>query len=66
MVIKIDEIEPNIFPPILSTDVELKSQQQIELVLITVIEGRAVRARVRLDRAKANALMDKLKAALVG
>ena len=66
MVIKIDETEPNIFPAVLSTDVELKSQQEIELVLITVIDGRAVRARVRLDRAKAKGLADKLQAALGG
>jgi hypothetical protein len=64
MVIKIDEIEPNVFPAVVSTDVEAKPNQPVELVLITVIEGKAVRTRVRLDRAKATVLTKQLKAAL--
>ncbi len=64
MVLKIDETEPNIFPAILSTDVEFKAQQQLELVLITLIEGKAVRVRVRLDTKKAQTLADQLNGAL--
>jgi hypothetical protein len=64
MVLKIDETEPNIFPAILSTDVELRAQQQLELVLITLIEGKAVRVRVRLDIKKAQTLADQLNGAL--
>ena len=64
MVVKIDEIEPNFFPAVHSTDVDFKSQDQIELVLITLIEGSAVRIRVRLDRVKAEILADQLNLAL--
>ena len=64
MVVKIDEIEPNIFPAVHSTDVDLMSQDQIELVLITLIEGSAVRISVRLDRVKAEILADQLNLAL--
>jgi hypothetical protein len=64
MVIKIDETEPNVFPAIVSTDVESKSNRSFELVLVTVIEGKAVRTRVRLDRTKAALLASQLNAAL--
>jgi hypothetical protein len=64
MVVKIDDTEPNIFPAIHSTDVDLKSQDQIELVLITLIEGRAVRIKVRLDRVKAETLATQLNETL--
>ena len=45
MVVKIDDTEPNIFPGIFSTDVELKSPDLVEMILITLIEGRAVRIK---------------------
>ena len=64
MVIKIDETEPNVFPAIVSTDVESKSNRSFELVLVTVIEGKAIRTRVRLDRRKAATLASQLNAAL--
>jgi hypothetical protein len=60
MVLKIDDIDPNIFPAVHSTDVDLTSEQQIELVLITLIQGRAVRIKVRLDRVKAEILAAQL------
>jgi hypothetical protein len=64
MVLKVDEIEPNIFPAIHSTDVELKPDHQVEIVLITLIEGRAVRVRVRLDKTKAETLVVQLNETL--
>jgi hypothetical protein len=64
MVVKIDDTEPNIFPAIHSTDVDWKSQDQIELVLITLTEGRAVRIKVRLDRVKAEILAAQLNETL--
>jgi hypothetical protein len=45
--VKIDEIEPNFFPAVHSTDVDFKSQDQIELVLITPLKG--VRLGSELD-----------------
>jgi hypothetical protein len=64
MVVKIDDTEPNIFPGIFSTDVELKSPDLVEMILITLIEGRAVRTRVRLDKAKAQTLATQLNETL--
>jgi hypothetical protein len=64
MVVKLDQFEPNIFPAVHSTDVELTSPQQIELVLITLIEGRAARIKVRLDRVKAEILAARLNETL--
>jgi hypothetical protein len=67
VVVKIDENEPNVFPTVDATDVEPKSSgQELDVVLITRIEGRAVRVRVKLDQAKARALADQLKKALEG
>jgi hypothetical protein len=65
MVVKVDENEPNVFPAVDATDVEAKtSGQELDVVLITRIEGQAVRVRVKLDRAKARVLADQLKKAL--
>ena len=64
MVVKIDNIEPNFFPAVHSTDVDSKSQDQIELVLVTLIEGSAIRIRVRLDRVKAQILAAQLNETL--
>jgi hypothetical protein len=67
MVVKIDENEPNVFPTVDATDVEAKtSGQEIDVVLITRIEGRAVRVRVKLDQVKSRILASQLKEALEG
>jgi hypothetical protein len=67
MVVKIDENEPNVFPTVEATDVEVKtSGPELDVVLITRIEGRAVRVRVKLDRAKSRVLAAQLKKALDG
>jgi len=67
MVVKIDENEPNVFPTVDATDVEAKiSGQELDVVLITRIEGQAVRVRVKLDQAKARVLAAQLKKALEG
>ena len=63
MVVKIDENEPNIFPTVDATDVEVKAGgQEIDVVLITRIEGMAVRVRVKLDQTKAQILAEQLAA----
>ena len=65
MVVKIDEYEPNVFPAVETTHVELRADAaEIDVVLITRIEGQSVRVRVRLDRAKTQVLADQLKTAL--
>jgi D-alanyl-D-alanine dipeptidase len=65
MVVKIDENEPNIFPTVDATDVEAKSTgRELDVVLITRIEGQAVRVRVKFDQAKARVLADQLKKVL--
>jgi hypothetical protein len=67
MTVKIDENEPNVFPTVDATDVEAKtSGQDLDVVLITRIEGRAVRVRVKLDQAKSRVLAAQLKKALEG
>ncbi len=67
MVIKIDEIEPNVFPTVDATDVDARPNEQgLDLVLITRIEGKATRVRVRLDHQKALRLSGQLKGALGG
>lgn len=67
MVIKIDEIEPNVFPTVDATDVDARPNEQgLDLVLITRIEGKATRLRVRLDHQKALRLSGQLKGALGG
>ena len=43
---------------------ELKSPDLVEMILITLIEGRAVRIRVRLDKAKAQTLAAQLNETL--
>ena len=65
MVVKIDENEPNIFPAVETTDVDVRADgEEIDLVLITRIEGKAVRIRVKLDRTKSRALVGQLEEAL--
>jgi hypothetical protein len=59
MVVKVDENEPNVFPTVDATDVEARGEE-IDVVLITRIEGRAVRIRVKLDQVKAQILADQL------
>jgi hypothetical protein len=67
MVVKIDENEPNVFPTVDATDVEVKTGgQEIDVVLITRIEGRAVRIRVKLDQGKTRILAAQLKKSLEG
>jgi hypothetical protein len=67
VVVKIDENEPNIFPAIDATDVNARAnEQQIDLVFITRIEGKPIRVRVKLDRAKARVLAGQLSEALQG
>jgi hypothetical protein len=61
MVVKIDKNEPNIFPTVDATDVEAKgSGRELDVILITRIEGQAVRVRVKLDQAKARVLANQL------
>jgi hypothetical protein len=63
MAVKVDENEPNVFPTVESTDVESRSDgEEIDVVLITRIEGMAVRVRVKLDPAKAQILAEQLAA----
>jgi hypothetical protein len=63
MAVKVDENEPNVFPTVENTDVESRSEgQEIDVVLITRIEGGAVRVRVKLDPAKAQTLAEQLAA----
>jgi hypothetical protein len=62
MAVKIDQNEPNVFPTVDATDVEEKNGgQELDVVLITRIEGQAVRVRVKLDQAKARVLAAQLK-----
>jgi hypothetical protein len=62
VVVKIDDNEPNIFPVVDATDVsELPNKGGVEIVLITRIEGKAVRVRVRLDQQKTLRFRDQLK-----
>jgi hypothetical protein len=50
MAVKVDENEPNVFPMVEKTDVESRSDwEEIDVVLITRVEGRTVRVRVKLD-----------------
>ena len=61
MVVKVDENEPNVFPTVDATDVELRAEgEEIDVVLITQIEGKSVRVRVKLNQAKAQILADQL------
>jgi hypothetical protein len=65
MVVKIDENEPNIFPTIDGTDVEVRAaRQEIDAVLITRIEGKPVRIKIRLGQTKARNLSAQLREAL--
>jgi hypothetical protein len=61
MVVKIDENEPNVFPTVDATDVEVRAEgEEIDVVLITRIEGKSVRIRVKLDQTKAQLLAEQL------
>ena len=61
MVVKVDENEPNVFPTVDATDVEIRAEgKEIDVVLITQIEGKSVRVRVKLNQAKAQILADQL------
>jgi hypothetical protein len=61
MAVKVDENEPNVFPMVEKTDVEARAEgKEIDVVLITRIEGKSVRIRVKLDQAKAQILADQL------
>jgi hypothetical protein len=67
VVVKIDENEPNIFPVVDTTDVNVRDgSQEIDVILITRIGGVPVRIKVRLDRTKAQLLSRQLKAVLQG
>jgi hypothetical protein len=63
MAVKVDENEPNVFPMVEKTDVESRAGgEEIDVVLITRIEGRAVPVRVKLDQTKAQILAEQLAA----
>jgi hypothetical protein len=63
MAVKVDENDPNVFPMVEKTDVESRTGgEEIDVVLITRIEGRAVRVRVKLDQTKAQILAEQLAA----
>jgi hypothetical protein len=64
MVVRIDDVEPNIFPGIDATDVVRSTDGKLDVVLIVRIDGNAARVRVRLERSKAQKLSDQLIAAL--
>jgi hypothetical protein len=64
MVVRIDDIEPNVFPAIEATDVTRPTDGRLDVVLIIRIDGKASRVRVRLERSKALKLSDQLIAAL--
>jgi hypothetical protein len=67
VVVKIDENEPNIFPTIDATVVNTRADlQEIDVFLITRIEGTPVRVKVKLNRTKAKVLADQIKEALQG
>lgn len=61
MVVKVDENEPNVFPTVDATDVEVRAEgEEIDVVLITQIDGKSVRVRVKLNPAKAHILAEQL------
>jgi hypothetical protein len=61
MAVKVDENEANVFTMVEKTDVESRAHgEEIDVVLITRIEGRAVRVRVKLDPTKAQILAEQL------
>jgi hypothetical protein len=65
MVVKVDENEPNNFPPVSDIRVEAKhGDDEIGVILIVRIDGKSVRVRVRLDRKKSQMLAEQLSEAL--
>jgi|HubBroStandDraft_6_1064221.scaffolds.fasta_scaffold4764228_1 hypothetical protein len=64
MVVRIDDVEPNVFPAVDATDVVRSTDGKLDIVLIVRIDGNAARVRVRLERSKAQKLSDQLIAAL--
>jgi hypothetical protein len=65
MVIRVDDIEPNIFPAVETTHVVRRPDDQgFEVVLLIRIDGKATRIRIRLDRAKALQLRGQLESIL--
>jgi hypothetical protein len=67
VVVRIDENEPNVFPTVDATTENARaSEQEIDLILITRIEGKPVRVRVKLNRAKTQVLAGQLKEVLKG
>jgi hypothetical protein len=63
MTVRIDDIEPNVFPAIETTDVA-RADGRLDIILIIRIDGKATRVRVRLEQSKAQRLSDQLIAAL--
>jgi hypothetical protein len=64
MVVRIDDVEPNVFPAVDATDVVRSTEGKLEVILIVRIDGNAARVRVRLEQSKARRLSDQLIAAL--
>jgi hypothetical protein len=65
VVVKVDEVEPNVFPAVETTDVVIRlADQGVEVVLVVRIEGKAVRVKVRLSRQKAALLRAQLEGVL--
>jgi hypothetical protein len=62
MTVTVTEAEPNIFPSVDLVDAK-RIGAEIDLVLVTRIEGPPVRVRVRLKQAIAQSLADKINAA---
>ncbi len=60
MTVTVTEAEPNIFPSVDLVDAR-RNGAEIEVVLVTRIEGRPVRVRVRLEQAMAQSLANKIK-----
>jgi hypothetical protein len=63
--VKIDENEPNVFPTVDATVVNVRTgAPEIDVTLITRIDGKPVRVRVKLDRVKTQVLAAQLTDAL--
>jgi|HubBroStandDraft_6_1064221.scaffolds.fasta_scaffold614043_2 hypothetical protein len=65
MTVTVTEAEPNVFPTVDLVDAR-RNGDEIEVVLVTRIEGRSVRVRVRLKQTMAQSLADKINEAAAG
>jgi hypothetical protein len=59
MAVTVTEAEPNLFPAVDLVDAK-RNGDEIEVVLVTRVEGHPVRVRVRLKQSMAQSLADKI------